>query len=1064
VAGQVSRAQGRLFQVSRLPRGRRAFLVPIVATVVLMLAAPGVVQAAVYPPGFSERTAFSGLTNPTAIRFASDGRVFVAEKSGLVKVFDSLSDPQPQVFADLRTQVHNFWDRGLLGLALDPGFPGTPYVYVLYTHDAAIGGTAPRWGAPGATSDGCPSPPGATGDGCVVSGRLSRLTASGNAMVGSEQVLIEDWCQQYPSHSVGSLDFGADGALYVSGGDGASFNFVDYGQDGSPLNPCGDPPGGVGAVLSPPTAEGGALRSQDLRTPADPASLDGALLRVNPATGAGLPDNPNAASGDANARRIVAYGLRNPFRFGVRPGTGEVWLGDVGWGTWEEIERLQAPTAAVTNFGWPCYEGSVRQGGYDSANLSICENLYAQGAGAVRAPLFAWNHSSQVVPGEDCPTGSSSAAGIAFAPTNDSYPSEYRGALFFADYSRDCIWAMLPGTNGVPDPARIRTFAAGAANPVNLQIGPGGDLFFADFDGGTIRQVSFTPANRPPTAVATATPDSGLAPLTVQFDGSGSSDPDAGDSLSYAWDLDGDRQYDDSTAVSPSHTYTSPGVYTASLRVTDSHGESSTDAVTISAGNSPPTATMNSPAPGTRWAVGDLIEFTGGATDAQDGPLPASALSWTLILHHCPSNCHAHTVQGFDGVAGGSFTTPDHEYPSHLELRLTARDSGGLTHTRSVQLDPRTVALTLNSSPAGFPLALNGTEAATPFTRTVIQGSRNTISAPMPQAPWEFKGWSDGGAQTHDVVADATTTYTATYEQPNRPPTAIATATPESGVAPLTVRFDGSGSSDPDVGDSLGYAWDLDGDGQHDDSTAVSPSHTYMSPGVYTASLRVTDSHGESRTDAVEISVGNSPPTPGPGQGGGSSSTPTTPPPLALPLAPLLPPDGGAEPPPPQPLRFHASVTGVVDGDTINVRRGLRRYMVRLIGIEAPETKKPGASLECGGMEARSQMLRLGFTRPRDRNRDGLYDRKGGKGRRVRVRIDPTQGRRDQNGRLLAYIASARGSFATAQLRAGWARVSLSGKPFERLVTFQAAEASARKASRGIWAQCGGNVHTPAVR
>ena len=97
-------------------------------------------------------------------------------------------------------------------------------------------------------------------------------------------------------------------------------------------------------MLSPPTAEGGALRSQDLRTPADPTSLDGALLRVNPATGAGLPDNPNAASPDANARRIVAYGLRNPFRFGVRPGTGEVWIGDVGWNTWEEIQRIQLPT------------------------------------------------------------------------------------------------------------------------------------------------------------------------------------------------------------------------------------------------------------------------------------------------------------------------------------------------------------------------------------------------------------------------------------------------------------------------------------------------------------------------------------------------------------------------------------------------------------------------------------------------------------------------------------------------------------------------------------------------
>ncbi|MGH3101417.1 MAG: PQQ-dependent sugar dehydrogenase, partial [Thermoleophilia bacterium] len=265
------------------------------AVATLAVAAPQA-HAATYPPGFSERTVFSGLTNPTAVRFASDGRVFVAEKSGLIKVFDSVSDAQPDVFADLRTQVHNFWDRGLLGLALDPSFPANPYVYALYTHDAAIGGTAPRWGTAGATSDGCPTPPGATADGCVVSGRLSRLTASGNAMVGTEQVLIEDWCQQYPSHSIGGLDFGPDGALYVSGGDGASFNFVDYGQDGSPVNPCGDPPGGVGALLTPPTAEGGALRSQDMRTFADATSLDGTLLRVDPATGAGLPDNPNAGS------------------------------------------------------------------------------------------------------------------------------------------------------------------------------------------------------------------------------------------------------------------------------------------------------------------------------------------------------------------------------------------------------------------------------------------------------------------------------------------------------------------------------------------------------------------------------------------------------------------------------------------------------------------------------------------------------------------------------------------------------------------------------------------------
>ncbi|MGH2475769.1 MAG: PQQ-dependent sugar dehydrogenase, partial [Candidatus Limnocylindrales bacterium] len=264
----------------RTGRLRALVAITVAAASLVVAGAPEPAAAASLPPGFQEEIVFAGLTQPTAVRFSPDGRVFVAEKSGLIKVFDNLTDATPTVFADLRTQVHNFWDRGLLGLALPPSFPTNPWVYVLYTFDAAIGGTAPRWGSVGGTSDGCPTPPGPTADGCVVAGRLSRLQASGNTMTGSEQVLIEGWCQQYPSHSIGSMAFGADGALYVSGGDGASFNFVDYGQDGSPVNPCGDPPGGVGGSMAPPTAEGGALRSQDVRTPGDPTGLNGAILRV----------------------------------------------------------------------------------------------------------------------------------------------------------------------------------------------------------------------------------------------------------------------------------------------------------------------------------------------------------------------------------------------------------------------------------------------------------------------------------------------------------------------------------------------------------------------------------------------------------------------------------------------------------------------------------------------------------------------------------------------------------------------------------------------------------------
>ena len=732
--------------------------------------------AATLPPRFQEKVVFSGLTNPTNVEFSKDGRVFVAEKSGLIKVFDNLSDTTPTTFADLRTNVYNEWDRGLMGLALDPHFPTDPYVYVLYTYDARIGGIAPKWGTPGATSDTCPTPPGPTDDGCVVSGRLSRLQAdpNTNTMTGPEQVLIRNWCQQYPSHSVGSLAFGSDGALYVSGGDGATWDFVDYGQDGDPLNPCGDPPGGVGATLKPPKAEGGSLRSQDLRTSGDTVGLDGTILRVDPASGAALPRNPLYGSAHPNARRIIAYGLRNPFRFTMRPGTNEVWVGDVGWKNWEEINRIRNPIdTVVENFGWPCYEGNGRQAGYDAANLNICENLYGE-TNAVKAPFYAYNHGAKVVSGEACKRGTSSVTGLAFYKTGP-YPDTYDGALFFADYARNCIWVIKKGANGLPDPAKRSTFVTGAAAPVDLQIGPKGDLFYVDIAGGTIRRIQYSAANQPPVAHATASPTSGSAPLTVNLDATGSSDPD-GDVLSYAWDLDGDGAYDDSTAPKPTHAYDTPGTYSVQLKVTDGRGAFNTldQPLTISPGNTPPTATIVSPSAPITWKVGATISFSGSATDEQEGTLAASKLSWSLIMHHCspdsPSACHEHPVRDFPGVTSGSFVAPDHEYPSYLELRLTATDSGGLGDTKSVRLDPQTVELTFESQPTRLQLVVGSDSATTPFSSTVIVGSNNSISAPSPQSlavtPYQFVSWSDGGAQTHNIVAPATaTTYTATYRR-----------------------------------------------------------------------------------------------------------------------------------------------------------------------------------------------------------------------------------------------------------------------------------------------------------
>jgi hypothetical protein len=227
---------------------------------------------------------------------------------------------------------------------------------------------------------------------------------------------------------------------------------------------------------------------------------------------------------------------------------------------------------------------------------------------------------------------------------------------------------------------------------------------------------------------------------------------------------------------------------------------------------------MSAPLATTTWKVGDTIAFSGSATDEQDGPLADSQLSWSLILHHCPSNCHEHPEQSYTGVAAGSFDAPDHEYPSYLELRLTATDSGGLTDTESVRLDPKTVELSFQSNPGGLKLAVGSSQATTPFSRTVIVGSANSISAPTPQTltgtVYRFASWSDGGAQTHNVIAGTEpSTYTATYRATGCTITGTSASETLTGTSGNDVICGGGGN---DTGKGLGGNDTLKGEGGND--------------------------------------------------------------------------------------------------------------------------------------------------------------------------------------------------------------------------------------------------------
>jgi glucose/arabinose dehydrogenase len=776
----------------RAAAGPLAALVCCLATFV---AAPA--QGSTLPSGFRDELVLSELPEPTALRFAPDGRVFVAEKTGRVVVFDDLEDATPTLFADLRTQVYDSGDRGLLGLALDPGFPARPYVYLLYTYDHLLGeaAAAPKWGLPDQSGDACPKPPSETDvDECPVSGRLVRIVAgeggAGDQAVENgagevaEEVLVEDWCQQFSSHSIGDVQFGPDGALYASGGDGADFNDPDYGQFGWPQkNQCGDPPGSVGSSLSPPEAEGGALRAQDLRTAGDPPGLDGTVIRIDPDTGQGLPGNPLFGSLDANARRIVAFGFRNPFRLTVDPVHGDLYAANVGWNAFEEIDRFPLGSSPPFNSGWPCYEGPGPNPSYFGLGLDLCEALYDDdGPGAARSPFFFFRHGVEVVPEDGCPTDTGSAAGGMALYPGGTFPSAYDGALFFADPVRGCIYTMFPGDDGRPDPLTTTTFMAeGGLYPgIDLEVGPDGALYylklFGDTEEGTVHRIAYDP--HAPVSTLAADRRWGPSPLEdVELDASGSSDPD-GDPLDFEWDLDGNGSFETDGGEKRIRTYGGSENVTVAVRVSDGV-KASVARVELYPGDTPPRPQIEEPAASLRWRVGQEVDFSGFAADDEEpgGDLEDADLYWKARLYHCPSACHAHPLRVFPGVDDASLVMPDHDYPAYVELSLTATDSRGLAATKAVSIHPRTVDLTIASDPPGLELGAGPLNRPAPFELRAIEGSSIVLAA-APTAAFvggvhAWRSWSDGGARVHSVVAEEPATYTASYlEQLGPPPPA----------------------------------------------------------------------------------------------------------------------------------------------------------------------------------------------------------------------------------------------------------------------------------------------------
>ncbi len=444
------------------------------------------VLAATLPANFAE-TKIGTANNGTAMDFSPDGKLYVLEQPGTMKVFSGSGTTWTQVapggnfFTGSTLAVSSSGERGLLGIAFDPNYTNNRYLYCYYT------ATTP-----------------------AVHNRISRFAANADGtqvVAGSETTLMDlDNLSTATNHNGGAIHFGPDGKLYVAVGENAN-----------------------------------GANAQSL------ANRLGKMLRLNPDPANPIPtDNPTsfpniAGTTSGNNKTIWAVGLRNPFTFAFQPGTGRLYINDVGEGTWEEI-NLGAPGA---NYGWRTVEGPT------PANIA-----------GMTYPFLGYHHSNSALtfptPGF---TGNVIVGGTFYNAANYTFPADYVNDYFFGDEGANFIRRYDYTTNSVT------AFATNDGGASDLKVGPDGCLYYVSRGGAGVYRVRYTQAIAPyivtpPAAHPTLT---ACAPVTLSVIAGGSG------TLTYQWQK---NAVDIPGANSPTYTISSfpPSDDGAIYRVVISNG------------------------------------------------------------------------------------------------------------------------------------------------------------------------------------------------------------------------------------------------------------------------------------------------------------------------------------------------------------------------------------------------------------------------------------------------------------------------------------------------------------
>lgn len=574
------------------------------------------------PAGFSHETIASGFTRATAAAFLPDGRILVAEKTGEVKVVDN-GTVLPAPLIDL-PNVNSYGDRGLLGLAVDPNFADNNYIYLAYTYennqaDAAGPKTA----------------------------QLIRLTVSDNSADYNSRVVLlgsivgspsQPSCDFFDttadcipsdsaSHTVGSLRFSSEGHLLLSTGDGAGFFEV----------------------------EDQALRSLNLD------SLAGKLLRIN-TDGSAVARNPfYTGNASDNTSKVFAYGIRNSFKFNVRSANGSIYLGDVGWDTWEEVNVARGGE----NFGWPCREGLQPQSRYQCETTNYTD------------PIYTYPHA----------TGQSSAiAGGTFA--GDYYPIEFQGNYFFSDVVEGVIRRMIVDEFDTPT-LTDEAFIPGADGPVEFITGPDGAVYYLSIFTGELRKIAYTDVNVPPEEPVEDIEHEGwfdfsLDGMVASFDASAS----VGPITEYTWSF-GDGST--SNGIQTEHTYTEEGRKTVYLFTYDSDGRQHTASRSVT-----PSNTGSDPEP-------ELEPDPVPQSDEMDGWFDFTVSNSSVSFDASPSSGPITRFEwNFGDGAAGTGTTVEHTYnqPGSKIVYLYSYDASG-----NRQASSRSVSVADVSDPEPNPTA-----------------------------------------------------------------------------------------------------------------------------------------------------------------------------------------------------------------------------------------------------------------------------------------------------------------------------------------------------------------------